>query len=80
MPAHLNIVPDTLPSSQFGPGEELNLAAVYAGGHPIAVEFDLVHPSRAGHKIRASRFLQKLVREKTSLFVHWRIGMTGTFA
>ncbi|MGO9944502.1 MAG: hypothetical protein ACLPIC_17295 [Rhodoblastus sp.] len=27
-----------------------------------------------------SRFLQKLVREKTSLFVHWRIGMTGTFA
>ena len=32
------------------------------------------------HKIRASRFLQKLVREKTSLFVHWRIGMTGTFA
>jgi len=32
------------------------------------------------HKIRASRFLQKLVRERTSLFVHWRIGMTGTFA
>jgi RNA-directed DNA polymerase len=32
------------------------------------------------HKIRASRFLQKLVREKVSLFVHWRIGMTGTFA
>ena len=32
------------------------------------------------HKIRASRFLQKLVREKSSLFVHWRIGMTGTFA
>jgi group II intron reverse transcriptase/maturase len=32
------------------------------------------------HKIRASRFLQKLVREKKSLFVHWRIGMTGTFA
>jgi len=32
------------------------------------------------HKIRASRFLQKLVREKMSLFVHWRIGMTGTFA
>src|SRR5271165_5641187 len=29
---------------------------------------------------RASRFLQKLVREKMSLFVHWRIGMTGTFA
>jgi RNA-directed DNA polymerase len=32
------------------------------------------------HKIRASRFLQKLVRDKVSLFVHWRIGMTGTFA
>ncbi len=32
------------------------------------------------HKIRASRFLQKLVREKMSLFVHWHIGMTGTFA
>jgi hypothetical protein len=30
------------------------------------------------HKIRASRFLQGLVR--TGLFVHWRIGMTGTFA
>ena len=32
------------------------------------------------HKIRASRFLQKLVRERMSLFIHWRIGMTGTFA
>src|SRR5208337_4418789 len=32
------------------------------------------------HKRRASRFTQKLVREKMSLFVHWRIGMTGTFA
>ena len=32
------------------------------------------------HKIRASRFLQKLVRDRMSLFVHWRIGMTGTFA
>ena len=32
------------------------------------------------HKIRASRFLQKLVRERMSLFGHWRIGMTGTFA
>ena len=32
------------------------------------------------HKIRASRFLQRLVRERVSLFVHWRIGMTGTFA
>ena len=33
-----------------------------------------------GHKIRASRFLQKLARDQMSLFVHWRIGMTGTFA
>jgi group II intron reverse transcriptase/maturase len=32
------------------------------------------------HKIRASHFLQRLVRDQTSLFVHWRIGMTGTFA
>jgi RNA-directed DNA polymerase len=32
------------------------------------------------HKIRASTFLQKLAREKAALFVHWRIGMTGTFA
>jgi hypothetical protein len=33
-----------------------------------------------GHKIRASRFLQKLAQEKAGLFVHWRLGMTGTFA
>jgi RNA-directed DNA polymerase len=32
------------------------------------------------HKIRASRFLQRLVRQQASLFVHWQIGMTGTFA
>ena len=32
------------------------------------------------HKTRASHFLQKLARHKASLFVHWRIGMTGTFA
>jgi RNA-directed DNA polymerase len=32
------------------------------------------------HKIRASRFLQKLAQEKAGLFVHWRLGMTGTFA
>ena len=32
------------------------------------------------HKIRASRFLQKLAQENAGLFVHWRIGMTGTFA
>src|SRR5437899_11340246 len=32
------------------------------------------------HKIRASHFLQRLARDKMRLFVHWRIGMTGTFA
>jgi RNA-directed DNA polymerase len=32
------------------------------------------------HKIRASHFLQRLVRDEATLFVHWRIGMTGTFA
>jgi hypothetical protein len=32
------------------------------------------------HKIRASHFLQRLARDQMSLFVHWRIGMTGTFA
>jgi RNA-directed DNA polymerase len=31
-------------------------------------------------KIRASHFLQRLVRDGTGLFVHWQIGMTGTFA
>jgi RNA-directed DNA polymerase len=32
------------------------------------------------HKIRTSKFLQKLAREQAGLFVHWRLGMTGTFA
>ncbi len=32
------------------------------------------------HKIRASRFLQTLAQENAGLFVHWRLGMTGTFA
>jgi hypothetical protein len=32
------------------------------------------------HKIRASIFLQELAKEQVDLFVHWRIGMTGTFA
>ena len=31
------------------------------------------------HKIRASYFLQRLVTERADLFVHWKIGMTGTF-
>ncbi len=32
------------------------------------------------HKTRASHFLQRLVRDNASLFVHWRTGMVGTFA
>jgi RNA-directed DNA polymerase len=32
------------------------------------------------HKVRASRFLQQICRQSAHLFVHWRIGMTGTFA
>src|SRR3954466_14371738 len=32
------------------------------------------------YKVRASRFLQQLARDRASLFVHWRTGMTGTFA
>ncbi|WP_245319429.1 group II intron maturase-specific domain-containing protein [Mesorhizobium temperatum] len=32
------------------------------------------------HKTRASHFLQRLVRENVSLFVHWQIRMTDTFA
>jgi group II intron reverse transcriptase/maturase len=34
----------------------------------------------AGHTVRASRFLQRLAREHADLFVHWQLGMTGTFA
>jgi group II intron reverse transcriptase/maturase len=32
------------------------------------------------HKTRASRFLSNLSRQSAHLFVHWRLGMTGTFA
>jgi RNA-directed DNA polymerase len=32
------------------------------------------------HKIRASHFLQRLGRNGVGPFVHWQIGMTGTFA
>lgn len=32
------------------------------------------------HKIRASRFLQSIAEKNAELFVHWRLGMTGTFA
>jgi RNA-directed DNA polymerase len=31
-------------------------------------------------KIRASQTLQRLVRDKASLFVHWRLGTFGSFA
>ena len=32
------------------------------------------------HKIRTSCFLQKLAQENAGLFVHWQLGMTGTFS
>ena len=32
------------------------------------------------HKVRTGRFLQRLVRDHPSLFVHWQIGMDDTFA
>jgi RNA-directed DNA polymerase len=33
-----------------------------------------------GHKVRAGRFLESLARANADLLVHWRLGMTGTFA
>jgi hypothetical protein len=33
-----------------------------------------------GHKIQASQFLQRLALQRVGLFVHWQLGMTGTFA
>jgi RNA-directed DNA polymerase len=33
-----------------------------------------------GHKVRASVFLQELAKKQAGLFVHWNIGMIGTFA
>jgi len=32
------------------------------------------------HQIQAGQFLQRLATECVALFVHWQIGMTGTFA
>ena len=32
------------------------------------------------HQVRASQFLQRLAAERSDLFVHWNIGMTGVFA
>jgi RNA-directed DNA polymerase len=32
------------------------------------------------HTIRASRFLQRLAVDRQDLFVHWQLGLTGTFA
>jgi len=32
------------------------------------------------HKIRASQFLQNLARISPNLFIHWRLGLTSTFA
>jgi RNA-directed DNA polymerase len=31
------------------------------------------------HKTRAGQFIQRLSRQSAHLFVHWRIGTTGTF-
>jgi hypothetical protein len=33
-----------------------------------------------GHRIRASRFLERLSETQSYLFVHWRQGMVGSFA
>jgi RNA-directed DNA polymerase len=32
------------------------------------------------HRVRASRFMQQLAQNCAGMFVHWRKGMTGTFA
>jgi hypothetical protein len=32
------------------------------------------------HKIRATRFLERMADQCPNLFAHWRAGMTGTFA
>ena len=34
----------------------------------------------AGHTTRTGRFLEKLSQTNPRLFVHWQIGMIGTFA
>ncbi len=34
----------------------------------------------AGRTVAAARFLERLVRTRNNLFVHWRIGMIGAFA
>lgn len=33
-----------------------------------------------GRKTRTGRFMQRLVKEQASLFVHWQLGMSGVFA
>ena len=34
----------------------------------------------AVHTTRAGRFLEHLARDRADLFVHWQLGLTGTFA
>ena len=46
-------------------------------GEPFTIDKRLVYEA---YKFRTSNFLQRLARDKACLFVHWRIGMTGTFA
>jgi RNA-directed DNA polymerase len=33
-----------------------------------------------GHKTQAGKFLQRIAENQSQLFVHWRVGMLGTFA
>jgi hypothetical protein len=34
----------------------------------------------AARKVAAARFLERLVRTRADLLVHWRLGMIGAFA
>ena len=33
-----------------------------------------------GRRVAAARFLERLVKTRADLFVHWHIGMIGAFA
>ena len=33
-----------------------------------------------GHKMRASRFIERIAKRHPPLFVHWQRGMVGAFA
>ncbi len=36
-------------------------------------------PPPLAHKIRASRFLQRLSTQRQDLFAHWKLGLRGVF-